>query len=523
MAGDPYWYNVTLLMHMDDAALTDVKGNTITLAGNAARSATNGREAFGGYSAYFDGAGDYATTTYAMAKFDWWTEDFTLEAWAYADAFTTWQYSDGTYLHAKMIGNTTVAAATSFWSFGPLASGAVQFRYRTGSATYAVTSTQAVTSGAWNHIALVKTSAGVNIFVNGVGLASPVAVSGAPTSSIATPLTIGAMNSTYLTGYIDDLRITKGVARYFANFTPPSSAFPNRLPQLHGTVIDQYGNFAARPIIAFSRNRAGVTYATTSDAMTGEFTLPVSEVSEHVAIALPVEGDPHWSNVVLAMHMDDEGLTDLKGHAVTLTGNAARSAAQSKFGGYSAYFDGTGDRLSILSSLDWSMGNTFTIEFWMYTLNMPASGNNCRIVMIGTNAQYTAFAIGFGATGAISFGVPASGTKGIGSSAGVVTINSWDHYAICVNNSTGYLYKNGTSIATPTVITTQTSGAVPLYIGYDTVGTVDHNFRGYVDDLRITKGVARYTADFTPPAAAFPHAVTGGTENALIFDNLIPV
>ena len=38
--------------------------------------------------------------------------------------------------------------------------------------------------------------------------------------------------------------------------------------------------------------------------------------------------DPHWNNVVLAMHMDDAGLTDLKGHAVTLNGNAARSSTQ---------------------------------------------------------------------------------------------------------------------------------------------------------------------------------------------------
>lgn len=297
---------------------------------------------------------------------------------------------------------------------------------------------------------------------------------------------------------------------------------------ISGTVKDEAGNFAARMVRAYRRSDGALAGQIVSNATTGAYSITTLDGTEHFAIVhdgVVTAGDPYWNNVVLAMHMDDVGLTDVKGHAVTLNGNASRSAAQSKFGGYSAYFDGTGDRLSILSSLDWSMGNTFTIEFWMYTLNMPASGNNCRIVMIGTNAQYTAFAIGFGATGAISFGVPASGTKGIGSSAGVVTINSWDHYAICVNNSTGYLYKNGTSIATPTVITTQTSGAVPLYIGYDTGGTVDHNFRGYIDDLRVTKGVARYTANFTPPSSAFPGGLVPGTPtaNALIFDNITPV
>lgn len=297
---------------------------------------------------------------------------------------------------------------------------------------------------------------------------------------------------------------------------------------ISGTVKNEAGEFAQRVVRAYRRSDGAFASQTVSDAVTGAFSCAALDTSAHYALTLDgevAEYDPYWSNVVLAMHMDDAGLTDLKGHAVTLAGNTARSSTQRKFGGYSAYFDGTGDRLSIQSSLDWSMGNTFTIEFWMYTLNMPASGNNCRIVMIGTNAQYTAFAIGFGATGAISFGVPASGTTGMWSSAGVVTINSWDHYAICVNNSTGYLYKNGISIATPTVITTQTSGAVPLYIGYDTVGTVNHNFTGYIDDLRVTKGVARYTANFTPPSSAFPGGLVPGTPtaNALIFDNLIPV
>jgi hypothetical protein len=45
-----------------------------------------------------------------------------------------------------------------------------------------------------------------------------------------------------------------------------------------------------------------------------------------------------------------------------------------------------------------------------------------------------------------------------------------------------------------------------VYIGrrWDTEGTASY-FSGYIDELRITKGVARYTANFTPPTAAFPN------------------
>lgn len=225
---DPYWSNVVLAMHMDDVGLTDLKGHAVTLTGNAARSATQSK--FGGYSAVFDGTGDYLTTPYVAADFNWWTGSFTLECWVFASSFSTWQLSDGgNNLHSKLIGNSDAASITSYWSFGPLASGAVTFRYWNGSETNAATSTATVVSGQWNHIAVVFDGSKINIYVNGVGLATPVSVSGTPQASTSVPLALGGYNSQYLAGYVDDLRITKGVARYTANFTPPAAAFPHGL------------------------------------------------------------------------------------------------------------------------------------------------------------------------------------------------------------------------------------------------------------------------------------------------------
>lgn len=224
---DPYWNSVVLAMHMDDVGLTDLKGHAVTLTGNAARSATQSK--FGGYSAAFDGTGDYLKTPYVAADFDWWTGSFTLECWVFASSFSTWQFSDGTNLYTKLIGNSSPVSMISYWSFGPLASGAVLFRYWNGSATNAVTSTATVVSGQWNHIAVVFDGSKINIYVNGVGLATPVSVSGTPQASTSAPLVLGVYNHEYLAGYVDDLRITKGVARYTANFTPPAAAFPHGL------------------------------------------------------------------------------------------------------------------------------------------------------------------------------------------------------------------------------------------------------------------------------------------------------
>lgn len=87
------------------------------------------------------------------------------------------------------------------------------------------------------------------------------------------------MGANYLNGYIDDLRITKGIARYTTDFTVSTEAFPNTPPQLSGTVTDANSNPASRPHCL--RNRADVSYATISDATTGAFTLPAYDASTH--------------------------------------------------------------------------------------------------------------------------------------------------------------------------------------------------------------------------------------------------
>lgn len=66
---------------------------------------------------------------------------------------------------------------------------------------------------------MTKTSAGIQIWVNGIG-GTVTAISGTPQSATVHPLVIGQMNNRAIDGNVDDLRITKGVARYSSNFTP---------------------------------------------------------------------------------------------------------------------------------------------------------------------------------------------------------------------------------------------------------------------------------------------------------------
>lgn len=289
---------------------------------------------------------------------------------------------------------------------------------------------------------------------------------------------------------------------------------------ISGTVKDVNGDFARRVVRAYRRSDGAFAAQAVSDATTGAFSCAALDTSAHYVLTLDgevaAEYDPYWSNVVLAMHMDDAGLTDLKGHAVTLTGNVTRSGAQSKFGGYSAAFDGSGDLVAIASSSDFAFNtDDFTIEFW-YWQSVAGTPHlvDCRPTP-STNGAYVCLYI---SSATISLYVNAA----VRITSGTVTTGTWNHVALCRSGGSTRLFVNGTQ-AGATYADATSYISCPVNIG--AAGNVAWVLNGHIDDIRITKGVARYTANFTPPAAAFPHGLSIGapTTNALIFDNITPV
>jgi hypothetical protein len=224
-------------------------------------------------------------------------------------------------------------------------------------------------------------------------------------------------------------------------------------------------------------------------------------------------GDPlFFSNVSLLLHGDGtNGSTVIRDsssrmNTVTAVGNAQISTAQSKFGGSSIAFDGTGDYLTVPSTGapgDLGAGN-FTVELWTFLV----SRINSFPCLVG---NYTAFAAGSFAlfaghssasTTQYQLALNGSGFPSI--NAGTIIYNAWAHIAVVRNGTTISLYVNGTSVGsvTSSVNLNGTTGA--LFIGTTGDGLLSGAINGYIDDLRITKGVARYTGNFTPPTASFP-------------------
>jgi hypothetical protein len=208
--------NTSLLLDMTNAGIIDnAMMNDLETVGNAQISTTQSK--FGGSSMYFDGTGDYLTAP-SSTNLSLGTGDFTIEGWAYNAGDT----------HAGLFQISTTAGGLSTSLTNTLAVGMrkapVEWQvYAKGGATDS--SSQSWAANTWYHFALVRSSGTTKLYINGTGI---ITVSSDTTDYTCSNIVVGGYYSTayLLNGYIDDLRITKGYARYTANFTPPASAFP---------------------------------------------------------------------------------------------------------------------------------------------------------------------------------------------------------------------------------------------------------------------------------------------------------
>jgi hypothetical protein len=221
--------------------------------------------------------------------------------------------------------------------------------------------------------------------------------------------------------------------------------------------------------------------------------------------------DTHWNNVVLAMHMNGADMstlfTDEKGKDVTRIGNTVIETSQSKFGGSSAYFNGSSG-LSVSDPNDFNIGlANFTIEFWFYKIS-GSSQTYQRLIQFGPNGGAPAGENGLWvianratANECLPFVDTYSGAYRSPTGWGTQpTQDAWHHLAVVRESDVWTIYIDGAVYATGTLAGYSISKA-DVYIGQNSTG--GERFNGYIDDIRITKGVARYTAPFTAPTTSF--------------------
>ncbi len=203
------------------------------------------------------------------------------------------------------------------------------------------------------------------------------------------------------------------------------------------------------------------------------------------------------TNTSLLCSMTNAGVIDnAMMNDLETVGNAQISTAQSKFGGSSMYFDGTGDYLISRNNYGFEFGTSdFTVEMWIrttygagYIVGHTASGGNAWVLTFSSNLLY--WVSEFNTTNLYN------------RSATSILDGNWHHVAVTRASGTQRMFFDGV-LQGATVSDTTNYNSTTNYAVANPGGTYNA-FNGYIDDLRITKGYARYTANFTAPTAAFP-------------------
>jgi hypothetical protein len=198
----------------------------------------------------------------------------------------------------------------------------------------------------------------------------------------------------------------------------------------------------------------------------------------------------------LLMHMNDSTFKDSCGHTVT-NYSAAFNSGIKKFGNGSAYFNGSAVIAATYdSNINLASGN-FTIDWWQYQISKTSSNDKSFSLGSGSYAYQCQLSLicstlGFrliagsksGTTYAISYTMSPYPSLGV-----------WHHIAITRNGNYFYVYVDGVNVGSAYYVSDLYLVSGALYIG--------GSFNGYIDEFRISKGIVRWTSNFTPPTRQY--------------------
>jgi hypothetical protein len=397
-----------------------------------------------GGSNYADGTGANYLTAPVNAAFALGSNSFTVEGWIYLTQFNTYNF-----IYNRASGGTN---ATTEIELNVNSSGTLNCSVYVSSTQYSVgAATGAIKLNQWQHIAFVRNGTSGQIYINGVASGSAVTITGSLNDTSSAPnIRYQAPSANRgMTGYLADFRLVNGTAVYTGTFTPPTGPFS---ASMGANPFGGSNTAAATATLLLNSTNAGIT--------------------------------------------DNAMMNNLE-----TVGNAQVSTSVVKYGSGSLAFDGTGDYLvSNPASTDLYAFGTgdFTIEFWLYVNTVFGTQivYDCRPT--GTNGAQP---IVFVDAGVVKF----QHTSSVRITGPSLVTGTWYHIAVARSGTNTKMFVNGIqggSTYTSDTTAYTNSSQRPI-IGVDAANTSINPLNGYIDDLRITKGVARYTANFQPPKVAF--------------------
>lgn len=417
----------------------DVNRRVATFYGTGQLSTTENK--FGTASFKGDGVASYVSFP-ASADWSMGYQDFTIDFWmnpsaddagamisGFQENLDTWYF--------QLIGNLATCQLDFFMQGGAAPA--------PNEAKDSYSTVLSLTAGVWYHVAAVMKSSVLKLYLDGIDVtdtAAPAQVVRIYPGTFV--LNVGSFprtgsSDTYFNGYLDEVRITVGAARWVCNFTPP--------------------------VIADSPDSS-----------------------------------------VLLCHFNGADASTNHGTA-TINGAATMSSVKKKFGVASYYGDGnTADYITFPASSDWNFGTAdFTVDCWVYMLDWL--GPYATNWVWGNGATYyenAALGLYYNGGGSyLLFNKGGVGNTDVAAGPEGDFLNGWHHIAVVRSGNTITLYQDGIA-GTPKDVTGVTLGiaADVFSIGYGAHAAV-YLYYGYIDEFRVSKGIARWTHEFVPPRAPY--------------------
>ena len=214
------------------------------------------------------------------------------------------------------------------------------------------------------------------------------------------------------------------------------------------------------------------------------------------------------------LHMDNNVTDSAAGKTVT-NNNATFTSSAYKMGGYSGVFNGSSAYLSLTDSDDWNFGSgDFTIDLWVKFNSLPPVNYSAAFYSQRTDGNNESW-FGLRNDGNLYFKQTSGGANVveiIRTPSPVITTGQWYHIALIRNGNVFRIYVDGTQVGSDyTSSATLINYSGNLVIGVAYADSPAHFLDGGLDELRISKGIARWTSNFTPPSSPYGkvYTVTG--------------
>lgn len=228
----------------------------------------------------------------------------------------------------------------------------------------------------------------------------------------------------------------------------------------------------------------------------------------HGAYSFDFPFDASWSTVSLLLHLDDDYL-DAK-NINTFTKSGVANFGAGRFDKALEFLPVSSTSVnglleSTVSNPNLSLGTgDFTIELFVKPSASYKQSSQALISLftVNTLAGWQVYLPSLKP----SFYMYNNLTAGTLASSSAITVDEWSHIAVCRQSGVSYLYVNGVMKDSLADTRNYSSTDTQLSIGYQVSGSARYPLTGMLDEIRITKGLARYTANFTPPTAPHPHA-----------------